>query len=301
MYEKWLKAFHMVASQSSFTHAAKALNVGQPTISAHIKTLEDYFKVELFYRRGRTVELTDVGRSLFTITQGLYGHEAEAISYLRGIGRNDGGRLRLGAVGPHDVMALTQAFRNRYPRVELSVIVAPRDAIMAGLTGFDFDVGVVADAVTDSRYFCMLYDRHPVRIMVPHTHRLAKRRSLRLADLEGESFILRDAGSATRRAFESVLVQAGVSIRPIMEINVREAVREAVARGIGLGAISETEFAPHENIRLLKLTDATIVIEAYVVCLAARRNRSLVDSFIRLATDTAPFGDSTGGPGRPRT
>ena len=44
MYEKWLKAFHMVASQSSFTHAAKALNVGQPTISAHIKTLEDYFK-----------------------------------------------------------------------------------------------------------------------------------------------------------------------------------------------------------------------------------------------------------------
>jgi DNA-binding transcriptional LysR family regulator len=100
MYEKWLKAFHMVASQSSFTHAAKALNVGQPTISAHIKTLEDYFKVELFYRRGRTVELTDVGRSLFTITQGLYGHEAEAISYLRSIGRNDGGRLRLGAVGP---------------------------------------------------------------------------------------------------------------------------------------------------------------------------------------------------------
>lgn len=301
MYEKWLKAFHMVASESSFTHAAKALNVGQPTVSAHIKTLEDYFKVELFYRRGRTVELTDVGRALFTITQGLYGHEAEAISYLRGIGRNDGGRLRLGAVGPHDVMALTQAFRNRYPRVELSVSVAPRDAIMAGLSGFEFDIGVVADAVNDSRYFCMLYDRHPVKIMVPHTHRLARRRFLRLADLDGEHFILRDAGSATRRAFEAALDRAGVKIRPIMEINVREAVREAVARGIGLGAISETEFAPHENIRLLKLTDATIVIEAYVVCLAARRNRSLVEAFIRLAMETAPFGRSIGDTGRPRT
>jgi DNA-binding transcriptional LysR family regulator len=136
-------------------------------------------------------------------------------------------------------MALTQAFRQRYPRVELSVSVAPRDAIMAGLAGFDFDVGVVADAVTDSRYFCMLYDRHPVRIMVPHSHRLAKRRFLRIADLEGEGFILRDAGSATRRAFETALLDAGVRIRPIMEINVREAVREAVARGIGLGAISE--------------------------------------------------------------
>jgi len=159
---------------------------------------------------------------------------------------------------------------------------------MAGLAGFDFDVGIVADAVTDPRFFCMLYDEHPVRIMVPHQHRLARRRSLRMADLEREDFILRDAGSATRHAFHAELVHANVTIRPIMEINVREAVREAVARGLGLGAISETEFAPHENIRLLPLTDANMVIEAYVVCLAARRNRSLVEAFVRLAVETAP-------------
>lgn len=287
MYEKWLKAFHMVASQGSFTHAARALNVGQPTVSTHIKTLEDYFRVELFYRHGRAVELTDVGRALFTITQGLYGHEAEAISYLRSIGRNDGGRLRLGAVGPHDVMALTQAFRSRYPRVDLAVNVAPRDAIIAGLAGFEFDVGVVADEATDSQFFSLLYDRHAVKIMVPRTHRLARRRALRLADLEGERFILRDAASATRRAFESALAAAGVRIHPIMEINSREAVREAVARGIGLGAISETEFAPHDDIRLMNLLDPQIAVDAHVVCLSARRNRPLVEAFIRLAIDTA--------------
>jgi len=287
MYEKWLKAFHMVASQGSFTHAARALNVGQPTVSTHVKTLEDYFLVELFYRHGRAVELTEVGRALFTITQGLYGHEAEAISYLRSISRNDGGRLRLGAVGPHDVMALTQAFRGRYPRVELSVSVAPRDAIMTGLIGFAFDVGVVADEVTDTRFFSLLYDRHAVKIMVPRTHRLARRRALRLADLQGEHFILRDAVSATRRAFEAALVEADVRIHPIMEINAREAVREAVARGIGLGAISETEFAPHANIRLMEVADMRAAVEAHVVCLAARRNRPLVEVFVRLAIDTA--------------
>ncbi len=72
-----------------------------------------------------------------------------------------------------------------------------------------------------------------------------------------------------------------------MEINAREAVREAVARGVGLGAISETEYAPHEDIRLLSVVDMKAVVEAHVVCLAARRKRPLVDAFIRLAIDTA--------------
>jgi aminoethylphosphonate catabolism LysR family transcriptional regulator len=287
MYEKWLKAFHMVAAHGSFTHAARALNVGQPTVSTHIKTLEDYFRVELFYRQGRTVELTDVGKSLFTITQGLYGHEAEAISYLRSIGRNDGGRLRVGAVGPHDVMSLAHAFRSRYPRVELAVSVTSRDEIVAGLAGFGFDVGIIADEIEDSAFSCLLYDRHLVKLMVPSSHALAKRRAIRLTALEDEAMILRDESSSTRRAFEQALARAGVRIKPIMEINSREAVREAVARGIGLGVISETEFAPHQAIRLIAFADAPIHVHAYVVCLTARRNRPLVEAFVKLARDTA--------------
>jgi aminoethylphosphonate catabolism LysR family transcriptional regulator len=287
MYEKWLKAFHMVASHGSFTHAARALNVGQPTVSTHIRTLEDYFRVELFYRRGRAVELTDVGKSLFTITEGLYGHEAEAVSYLRSVGRGDGGRLRLGAVGPHDVMALTHAFRSRHPRIDLTVKVASRDEIVADLTRFEIDVGVVADEIDDPQFFSLLYDRHEVQLMVPRTHPLARRRAIRLAALEGAPLILRDAASSTRRAFEAALAAARVRIRPIMEINSREAVREAVARGIGLGVISETEFAPHANILLRRIADADIAVEAYVVCLSARRNRPLVEAFVELARDTA--------------
>ncbi len=73
MYQKWLQAFHRVATEGGFTAAAKALNVGQPTVSTHVKALEDHFGVELFHRRGRNVELTALGSSLLSITQGLYG------------------------------------------------------------------------------------------------------------------------------------------------------------------------------------------------------------------------------------
>jgi LysR family transcriptional regulator, low CO2-responsive transcriptional regulator len=78
-----------------------------------------------------------------------------------------------------------------------------------------------------------------------------------------------------------------LEVKPIMEINSREAVRAAVGRGMGLGVVSETEFAPHGNIRLLKITGANMGVNAQVVCLRARRNRPLVEAFIQLAVDTA--------------
>ena len=71
MHQRSLAAFHAVARAGGFTAAAKLLNVGQPTVSTHVRALEDQFKVELFHRRGRTVELTEIGQLLMTITRGM--------------------------------------------------------------------------------------------------------------------------------------------------------------------------------------------------------------------------------------
>ncbi|MBM3523544.1 MAG: LysR family transcriptional regulator [Alphaproteobacteria bacterium] len=283
MYEKWLKAFHMVATQGGFTAAARTLNVGQPTISTHIKALEDYFRVELFYRRSRTIELTDTGRALREITQGLYGHEAEAISFLRSVAQMDRGQLRLGAVGPHDVIELVDAFRRQHPRIELAVNVAPRRDILARLTGLEVDVGIFSDDVASTDVHSSLYCRHQVLVAVPNSHRLAQRASVRIAELRDEPVILRDAPAATRRAADHALSKAKVRVRPIMEINSRESVREAIARGIGIGFVSAREFAPHPDVRLLRVSDMAIETASYVACLAVRRQRPLIKAFMTMA------------------
>ena len=288
MYEKWLKAFHMVASQGGFTRAARALNVGQPTISTHIKSLEDHFRVELFYRRGRKFELSAPGKALLTITQGLYGHEAEAASYLRMVGRNERGLLRLGAVGPYEVIELAHLFRNENPLIEIAVSVATRDEIVTRLVNFEIDVGILADDIGSPEFYSFLYDRHQGLVMAPATHRLARRASIRIEDLEGEPVIFRDPTSATRRAFEGALAQAGVRVKPILEINSREAIREAVARGMGLGVVSEREYAPHSAIRALRVKNAVIDISAYVTVLTARRTRPLIEAVIQLARKASP-------------
>ena len=283
MHQRSLAAFHAVARAGGFTAAAKLLNVGQPTVSTHVRALEDHFKVELFHRRGRTVELTEIGQLLMTITRGMFGHEEEAISLLRAAQALELGSLKIGAIRPSDVMEIAAELRTRSPNLKLTVTLGSGPEILEGLLKFDFDVGVVGREPQDVRFFSRFYDKHRILIVANASHPLARRRSIRIEELEGQDFIVHASGSTTRALFDSALQKAGVKIRPIMETNNREAVNAAVLRGIGIGAISESEIVAHERLKVLSLTNAEIYNYAYVVCLAERRKRPLIDGFMRAA------------------
>src|SRR6476620_6905672 len=287
MHQRSLAAFHAVARAGGFTAAAKLLNVGQPTVSTHVRALEDHFKVELFHRRGRSVELTEIGQLRMTITRGMFGHEDEAISLLRAAQALELGSLNIGAIRPSDVMEIAAELRTRSPNLKLTVTLGSGPEILEGLLKFDFDVGVVGREPQDARFFSRFYNKHRILIVANASHPLARRRSIRIEELEGQDFIVRAPGSTTRAIFDSALQKAGVKIRPIMETNNREAVNAAVVRGIGIGAISESEIVAHERLKVLSLINAEIYNHAYVVCLAERRKRPLIDGFMRAAEKRA--------------
>lgn len=283
MYQKWLQAFHTVAMTGGFTRAAETLNVGQPTISTHVKALEDYFRVELFHRRGRSVKLTPTGERLLTITRGLYVHEEEALALLRAARDLETGQLTLNAVGPFDVMEILQLFRRQHPGITTRVTLGFEEEILDGLRDFQYDVGVLGREVDDPQFHCEFYNRHRVLVIVHAEHRLARRRSIRLEELDGVDMVLRPIFSTTRQAFDRALTQAGVQVNPVMEINSREANREAVLRGFGAGVISETEFAPSPSIKTLRVSNADMFTNAFLACLAERRDRPLIAGFFRTA------------------
>ncbi len=95
--------------------------------------------------------------------------------------------------------------------------------------------------------------------------------------------ILRTRASTTRITFERAMEDAGVEIQPVMEINSREAVREAVVRGLGIGVVSQSEFIPGERLRALRISGARMHVDAYVACLAERLNRPLISAFFTVA------------------
>ena len=284
MYHKWLQAFHAVAKEGGFTAAARSLNLSQPTISIHDKALEEKFETELFHRKNRRLELTPVGHSLFAITQGLYGHEDEAIELLRSAQHLETGALRVGAIGPYDVMELLQHFHKQHPRVKLSVILGNKIDVLKHLFDYTTDVGVLSEPESDPRVHQLFYNRYEVVVVVNNNHRWARRKRIAIEELQGEPMVLRSPSSTTRMTFEAAISKARVQIQPVMEINNREAVREAVVRGLGIGVVSLSEFIPGDRLIALRVTGAQMHIDAYVTCLTERLNRPLVKAFFNSAT-----------------
>ena len=92
--------------------------------------------------------------------------------------------------------------------------------------------------------------------------------------------ILREPGSRTRQLFELAIAQARVRPRVVMEIESREAVREAVAAGLGIGVVSEAEFGHDERLAAIPVTDAELGTREYVVCLRERRRLRIVSAFL---------------------
>jgi aminoethylphosphonate catabolism LysR family transcriptional regulator len=274
-----------VAQRLSFTVAARELAVSQPTITTQVKSLEQEFGVELFVRRGRRIELTETGSGLLDITRRLFADEKEASDYLNETRGLRTGHLRVGAVGPYHVTDMLAAFNARHPGIYVSVTVGNSRDTVRDLLDYRTDVAVLAHVDPDPRLVAIPYRRHRVVVMCPAVHAFATRRSIRAHEMEGQRLIVREAGSTTRRAFDQTMREKDVRPRIVMEIGSRESIREAVAKGIGLGVVSEAEFIPDPRIRALTVTDAEIFTYAHVVHLRERQNARLVRAFLAVLSD----------------
>jgi LysR family transcriptional regulator, low CO2-responsive transcriptional regulator len=280
-----LRAFHAVASTGSFTAAAERLRVSQPAVTMQVKALEEAHGVELFRRRGRRVEQTDLGQALADLTRRLFGIEEEVEELLGAARKLRRGRLRVGADAPYHVIGLLAAFRESYPDLTISLGVGNSSAVLRDVLDGKSDVAVLAEVEPDPRIHAVPCGRHRLIAFVARQSRWGKRKRIRLADLEGEPMILREVGSITRRTLESALAAAGVRPHVVMEIGSREAVREAVAAGLGIGVVSEAELGQDARLTALAIEGAGQALEntEYVVCLSERRKLRLVQAFFDLA------------------
>ena len=280
-----IRSFHAVASTGGFTAASKVLHVGQPTITGQVRALEDFYGVELFYRRGRRVELTATGRELYAVTQRMEILEKEAQEILQSAGGFKSGHLRIGAVGPFHVTEMLAVFHERYPDLEITVTVRNSQEILESLLSFKVDVAVLSQTEEDPRLLAVPFCQEPLVVFVHSGHPWASRETLRIEELEDQDVILREPGSTTRRAFEKALKQTGVTIRPVMEIGSREAVWMAVAKGLGIGVVSNLEFMPHPDLRKLSFENADVHTHAHVVCLRERRDSRMINEFFQIVEE----------------
>lgn len=293
-----LRSFHAVAAAGGFTGAARLLHVSQPTVTTQVRFLEETYGVELFHRRGRSVRLTPLGEQLFETARRIFSLENDAVELLRDSGRLRSGHLRVYAVGPYHVTEMLARFNQRYPSIRVSVRVGNSEEALRAVRDYEADVAVLAQFKQDEAIHSVPYSRHPVVLVVHRTHRLARRKSVPLRELAGERMILREPGSTTRKALEEALTAQRIKPRVVLEIGSREAIREAVAKGLGISAVSEAEYVEHPDLRALRIADAEVYTYAHVLCLQERRRARVVKAFMDIVDDLTSIRPTANAPER---
>jgi LysR family transcriptional regulator, low CO2-responsive transcriptional regulator len=283
-----IRAFIAVVQHGGFTAAAKALATSQTTVTSQIQTLEQEHGVQLFHRRGRRVELSEVGLDFLPIARQISGLESDATSLLRDSGALTHGSLKIGAVGPFHVTEMIEAYHALHPGMHLSVTLGNSEAVLRDLDGYVSDVGVIASRFAHQRYYMQPYARYPVIAFVNIGHPFAQRGSIDLRELADTPLLMREPGSTTRRALEDAFDEIGAKAQVAMEIGSREALREAVARGLGVGTVSDSEYVPDDRLRKVRISGDPVTTHIQVCCLRERRDSRLVASFFEAVERCRP-------------
>ena len=280
-----IRAFHAVASHGSYTRAAAALNVSQPTLSSQVKALEESYDITLFVPAGRGIEITPLGRQLHAITQRQFRLEAEAELLLSSTRSLKAGYLRIGADSPYHALPLIARYREHYPGIEISMNFGNSRELRADLLARRIDVAIVPPPGDDPRLISRLLLADRLVAFVQSTHKWAKRKAVTLKQLAGARIILREEGSTTRAVFETAITEAGLVLNDIFEIGSREAVRAAVVEGLGIGVVSEAELILDESIRVLSISDADLRVPELLVCLSECAPQRTIKALFDLIED----------------
>jgi aminoethylphosphonate catabolism LysR family transcriptional regulator len=281
-----LRAFHAVASHGSFSRAAEALHVTQPTLSGQVRELERRFAVRLFERTGRGVVPTELGRALHDRTRRLFALENEAEQLLSAANRLVHGDLKVGADAPYHVIPLLAAFNRAYPGVALSLSFGNTEQLLRGLIEQRYDVAILPNVRGDTRLYAVPLKPDRLVAFVARGHPWSGRRSIRLRELDGQRLVLRERGSTTRAIFERAASKAGLALADVLEIGSREGVREAVAAGLGVGIVSESERGNDTRLHFLPVRDARLRNVEHVACLDNSRDKAAVRAFFDILRKT---------------
>jgi DNA-binding transcriptional LysR family regulator len=236
-----LELFLAVLDHGGVGRAARARHISQPAVTEHLRGLEAYFGVSLFERFGRTVRPTPGARLLEPYarrTVGLVRSAEQAAAQYRGL---EGGTLTVGASttpGTYLVPAELGRFHLTHPAVTLRLRIGDSRDVEQWVAAGETDLGVIGEAPLAAGLVAEPWVEDELVVIVARGHRLARRRTLPPAALAAEPYIAREEGSSTRGVAERFLSRVGLALKPAMELGSPEALREAVAAGLGVAIVS---------------------------------------------------------------
>ncbi len=236
-----LWVFYHVAKRKSFSQAAEALFLSQPSVSNQVKLLEESYGLKLFDRSGRNIELTHPGEVLLSYAERIFNLAKEADSVIEEIKGLKTGEIRISAsntLGAYYLPDILDLFRKKHPGIEIRMNVGYTQTVVEDILSFRSDLGLIGRTVVHSNIAVIPLWEEELVLIVPPNHPFASCRDIDPAELRGEPFIMSERGSGVREITEEILSRAEISPNIVMELGENEAIKRAVSSGLGMTIIS---------------------------------------------------------------
>jgi len=275
-----IRTINAVFEAGTFSAAARRLGISQPAVTQQVREVEAEFGVKLFDRRGNGLVPTAICRQLTAVTMRIQVAESEAVSILRQHEMLSGGELRIGLGNSMPGMKLIAAFLRTYPNITIQVEMGSWASIIDAIVDQRVDVAVLPEVPDDGRFRREVCLRQRVVAIVHSQHALARGGRVTCAELAREPLIFRTRQSSTQRVVDHALRSVGIAVSPVITLNTREGVLEAVANRIGVGFTWEHGSSRMDTIAKVNVAELSSESPEHIFCLADNHSK-LVDLFFR--------------------
>ncbi|WP_170428261.1 LysR substrate-binding domain-containing protein [Ruegeria arenilitoris] len=286
MRHSQLKAFHFVAKHGGFSRAAEALYLTQPAISEQVRKLEQDHDLLLFQRERKRVTLTREGEQLYRYTKQYFEIEDQIEDYLSETKAVVDGELRIIADSAYHLTAFLGAFQKKNPNVTITVRSGNTEEILEELRSYNAEIGVVGSLSPGKDMEVLSLGSTEIVAFAAQGVLLASKPTLSLEELSNLPLIFRETGSKTRQKLEDEAKKLGVTLKPAIVAEGREAIRELVASGAGIGFVSKAEYGHDNRLRQIKLKGVDLQMGESIISLSQRREVKIIRAFMEFVQRT---------------
>jgi DNA-binding transcriptional LysR family regulator len=283
-----LEIFAKVAELGSFSRAAEALFLTQPTVSEHIRSLEEELGVQLLDRLGRGAAPTRAGQLLLGYARRLLALGREARQAMDCFQGRLLGELVVGGStipGEYVLPGLVGRFKRKYPEIAVCLLIGSSQQVSEWLEDNRVEVGVIGARPGGRVVSSPLMDDELV-VAMSADHPWAGRPTVNLEELRAEPMIVRERGSGSRAAFERALSAAGLDLaafRVVGEMGSTQAVKQGVRAGVGVSLVSRRAVDDECRVGLMasaRLDGLDVSREFYLITPRDRSRSPLAQAFL---------------------
>ncbi|MGG1215422.1 LysR family transcriptional regulator [Micromonospora provocatoris] len=285
-----LKTFVTLVEVNNFTKASEILHISQPSVSLHIKNLEQEFHTTLFIRSPKSVQITPTGEILYKRAKQIIAIAEAAQEDILAYHHSIQGTLIIGAsftIGENILPSILSKLQQQFPQLELQVIIGNTEEIIQFTKLLQVDIGLIEGQAHDHELIIQPFMQDELFIVSASNHPLVEQQSITISQLQRQKWVAREAGSGTRNYLDHLFRTNGLQVHSLLTISSNQGVKESVIEGLGLsllsGSVIERDIR-NGDIAILPLTEQRFMRTFSYLHSPTMKNKRNVEALIEFIT-----------------